>query len=205
MSTSSIMIRPALGHAKPGQHAQQRGLAAAGGADQGEHLALVNPQIDAVDRGERAECLVDALDDDLRFRVRIEPGPVSDGFRRRRPRGLELRRRRRAAPFRREKRTLDDLRSRHPTFPYQFTVQVDFRPHRRADLEVRRIDHSKGDVALASRRPNRGGDGCRSPLAACRRRTAAHCAPACCRRRRGRPAGRRGPPNLLRQAAPVAR
>ena len=43
----------------------------------------ITPQIDAIDRGEAAERLVDALDEDLRFRVRIEPGPVGDGFRRR--------------------------------------------------------------------------------------------------------------------------
>src|SRR6202790_3407080 len=71
---------------------------------------------------------------------------------------LELRRRRRTTPVRREERTFDDLRSRHPTLPYEFTVQVDFRPDRRADPEMRRIDHSKGDITLASRRPYRGRD-----------------------------------------------
>ncbi len=79
---------------------------------------------------------------------------------------LKLRRRRRAAALRREKWTLDDLRSRHSTLPYEFAVQIDFRPDRRADLEMRRIDHSKGDVALASRRPNRRGDAADFALAA---------------------------------------
>jgi hypothetical protein len=34
MSTSSMSMRPPLGNGKTGQHAQQRGLAAARGADQ---------------------------------------------------------------------------------------------------------------------------------------------------------------------------
>src|SRR5260370_15248670 len=42
--------------------------------------------------------------------------------------------------------------------PYEFTVQVDFRPDGRADLKMRCIDDSKRDIALASRRPSRGGD-----------------------------------------------
>jgi hypothetical protein len=71
---------PARGR-ESGQHAQQRRLAAAGGADQREHLALVDLQVDAVDGREGTERLVDALDDDLRLGVRIEPGPVGDGFR----------------------------------------------------------------------------------------------------------------------------
>ncbi len=72
----------------------------------------------------------------------------------------------RAVRSRRKEGTFDDLRSRHPTLPYEFPVQVDFRPNRRADLEMRRIDDSKGDVALASRRPDRRGDAADFPLAA---------------------------------------
>src|SRR5271170_2132423 len=71
---------------------------------------------------------------------------------------LKLRGRGRATALRCEKGSLDDLRSRHPTLPYEFTVQVDFRPNRRAGLEMRCIDDSKGDIALASRRPYRGRD-----------------------------------------------
>ena len=63
-----------------GQHAQQRGLAAARSTHQGEHLALVDLQADGVDGGEGAEALVDAFDDDLRLGVRVEPRAVGDRF-----------------------------------------------------------------------------------------------------------------------------
>src|SRR5579862_1161655 len=61
---------------EPGQHAQQRGLAAARSAEQREDLALVNLEAHRIDRGEIAEQLRDVLDDDLRFGRRIEPRPV---------------------------------------------------------------------------------------------------------------------------------
>ena len=104
-------MRPPLGLGEPGQHAQQRRLAAARGAHQGEHLALVDPQIDAVDGGECAEGLVDAFDDDLRLGVGIEPGPVGQSISAASTarRVLEIRRRRCAAPLRREKRPLHHL------------------------------------------------------------------------------------------------
>ena len=60
-----------------GQHAQQRRLAAARCAHQREHLALEDAQIDAVDRAEAAEGLADALDDDLRLGLGIQPRPIS--------------------------------------------------------------------------------------------------------------------------------
>ena len=111
------------------QHAQQRRLAASRGAHQGEHLALVDAQIDAVDRGEGAEGLVDAFDDDLRLGVGIEPGPIGRRFLLRRQHArLKLRRRRRAAPLRRKERPLHDLRSRHSTLPHEFSIQIDVRP-----------------------------------------------------------------------------
>ncbi len=69
------------GSRETGQHAQQRGLTAARGAHQGEHLALVDAQVDAVHGRESAEGLVDPFDDDLRLRVGIEPGLVGDRFR----------------------------------------------------------------------------------------------------------------------------
>src|SRR5579859_2214820 len=71
---------------------------------------------------------------------------------------LELGRRSRAAPGRRKKRPLHHLGSRHSALPYEFAVEIDIRPDRRARPEVRCIDHSKRDVALASRRPRRRGD-----------------------------------------------
>src|ERR1700675_3595791 len=80
-------------------------------------------------------------------------------------RGLKSGRRSGAAPARREERTLDPLGTRHSALPYQFAVQIDIRPDRRARPEVRCIDHSKGDVALASRRPRRRGDAADFPLA----------------------------------------
>ena len=45
-----------------GQHAQQRGLAAAGGPEQGEELVLADVERDAVDRREPAEALGDPVD-----------------------------------------------------------------------------------------------------------------------------------------------
>ena len=42
---------------EPGDHAQRRGLAAAGRAEQAHHLAGLHVEVDVVDRGERAEVL----------------------------------------------------------------------------------------------------------------------------------------------------
>ena len=46
---------------EPGDHAQQRGLAAAGRADEDHELAVVDLEVDAVDDLDRAEALDDAL------------------------------------------------------------------------------------------------------------------------------------------------
>src|SRR5690606_24994309 len=46
-----------IGRFKPRDHADQRGLAAAGGADHGQELALVHGEMDAVDGGDVAETL----------------------------------------------------------------------------------------------------------------------------------------------------
>ncbi len=50
-----------VGRLEAGQQAQQRGLAAARAAQQGEQLAAFDVEIDAVDGGDRAEALGDAL------------------------------------------------------------------------------------------------------------------------------------------------
>ena len=74
MSWPSIRIRPAVGRLEAGQHAQQRGLAAAGRAQQREELALVDVEADIVDRVDVAELLGDVLDPDERLGVRVLPG-----------------------------------------------------------------------------------------------------------------------------------
>src|ERR1700722_18358800 len=71
---------------------------------------------------------------------------------------LEISRRRRAPAIGSEKRTLHHRRSRHSTLPDEFPIQIDVSPDCRAYLEVGRVDHSKRDIALASRRPGRRGD-----------------------------------------------
>ena len=63
------------------QHAQQSGLAASRGANEREHLALVDREADVRDRGRGAEGLADALDQYLRRGAWIEPGPRTVGFR----------------------------------------------------------------------------------------------------------------------------
>src|SRR5208282_2204593 len=68
-----------------------------------------------------------------------------------RTRLLELRRRRCPAAVGSEERTLHHLCTRHSTLPHEFSVQIDVRPDRRSRPEIRRIDHSKRDIALASR------------------------------------------------------
>src|SRR5277367_144737 len=72
--------------------------------------------------------------------------------------GLEVARRRGAAPLRREERSFHDLSAAHTPLPNQLAIQVDISPDGGAHREIRGIDHSKGDVALASRRPGRGVD-----------------------------------------------
>src|SRR5580704_6067582 len=71
---------------------------------------------------------------------------------------LEVARRRRAPAIGSEERTLHHTRSRHSTLPDEFSIQIDIGPDCRAYLEVGRVDHSKRDIALASRRPGRRGD-----------------------------------------------
>jgi hypothetical protein len=51
---------------QPGEHAQQCRLAAAGGADQNDELAIVNRYGDAVKHGRQAECLAHVANDDGR-------------------------------------------------------------------------------------------------------------------------------------------
>ena len=62
------------------EHAQERRLAAAGGAHQREYLALEDTETDVIDCGVRAVGLADPVDQDLRVGARIHPGPVSEGF-----------------------------------------------------------------------------------------------------------------------------
>ena len=57
-----------------GEQAQQRGLAAAGRAEQREELALEDVERQAVDRGDAAEALADGLEPHQRPRGRIGPG-----------------------------------------------------------------------------------------------------------------------------------
>ena len=51
MSAPSSRMRPALGVSKPASTAEQRGLAAAGGPEQGEELVLADVERHAVDGG----------------------------------------------------------------------------------------------------------------------------------------------------------
>ncbi len=60
MSTPSIEMRAGGRLLEPGQHAQQRGLAAARAAEQAEQLAAIDLQRDVVDGDELAELLGDA-------------------------------------------------------------------------------------------------------------------------------------------------
>jgi hypothetical protein len=69
----SSMISPACRLLETGEHAQQRGLAAAGGAEQGEELAVIDIQRQIVDGGEIAEALGDVLDRNKRLGGRIGP------------------------------------------------------------------------------------------------------------------------------------
>src|SRR3546814_6015743 len=61
------------GRLEAGQHAQQRGLAAARGAEQREELALEDVEGDVVDGDEVAETLGDADDLHVRLFARIVP------------------------------------------------------------------------------------------------------------------------------------
>ena len=58
---------PGIGYLEPGQHAKQRGLAAARAAQKGEQLAARHVEIDAVHRHDRAEAPGQALDPDDGF------------------------------------------------------------------------------------------------------------------------------------------
>ena len=59
----------AIGEVEAGDHAQQRRLAAARGAEQGEKLAGFDADADVVDCGEIAEAAGDVLDFEQRHRV----------------------------------------------------------------------------------------------------------------------------------------
>jgi hypothetical protein len=57
--------QPAVGDLlESGDHPQRRRLAAAAGAEHGEELALVDAEIDRVDRRQVAEALGDGIEDD---------------------------------------------------------------------------------------------------------------------------------------------
>ena len=56
-----------------GDHAQQRGLAAAGGPDQDRELAVGDLDVDAVDHGRSAEALGNAANRDLRHKALSPP------------------------------------------------------------------------------------------------------------------------------------
>jgi hypothetical protein len=56
------MISPAGRLLETGQHPQQRGLAAARGAEQREELAVVDIQGEVIDGGEIAKALGDVVD-----------------------------------------------------------------------------------------------------------------------------------------------
>ena len=74
MSTPSMKILPDGRPLEAGQHAQQRGLAAAGAAEQAEDLLLVDVERDVVDGDEVAELLRDVLDAHVGLGVGIGPG-----------------------------------------------------------------------------------------------------------------------------------
>jgi hypothetical protein len=57
---SSVMCRGRC--FQPGDQPQQRGLAAARGADEDDELALLDRQVDALDGAQVAEVLFDALE-----------------------------------------------------------------------------------------------------------------------------------------------
>ena len=63
---SPMRISPAGDVLQPGDHAQQRGLAAAGGADQHDELAVGDRDVDAVDDLGGPEGLLDVADTDRR-------------------------------------------------------------------------------------------------------------------------------------------
>ena len=62
MSWPSIRMRPAVRRLEAGKHAQQRGLAAAGGAEQREELAAAMSRLTIMNRGDRAEALRHAIE-----------------------------------------------------------------------------------------------------------------------------------------------
>jgi hypothetical protein len=61
-----------IGLLQPGDDPKQGRLARAGGSEQGEELALLDPQIDPVDRADGAEGLSDGLERQ-RSRLRVAP------------------------------------------------------------------------------------------------------------------------------------
>ena len=65
--------RTGIGFLNSGEHAQQRSLAAARRTHQCKYLSLVDPQIDVIDRIERAVGLGHVLDHDLRLGRGVQP------------------------------------------------------------------------------------------------------------------------------------
>src|SRR5436190_14045195 len=62
-------IRPV----EAGDDAEQRGLAGAGRAEQRQQLAVINPEIDAIERGEIAELLAEVSDFNCHLRPALRP------------------------------------------------------------------------------------------------------------------------------------
>ena len=60
-----MRIEALVGLLEAGEHAQRRGLAAAGGSEQGEELAGLRREVEAVDGDHRAEALGDVRQLDL--------------------------------------------------------------------------------------------------------------------------------------------
>ena len=62
MLTPSSRMSPLLGRNEAGDHAQRRGLAAAGWAEQHDHLAGLDLQVDLIDRDMVGEALGQAVE-----------------------------------------------------------------------------------------------------------------------------------------------
>jgi hypothetical protein len=136
-----------------GEHPQQRSLSATGGPYQREHLALEDRQADVVDGSEPAVCFADALDDDLWRGIGIKPRTVAIGVLLVGDQSVPLMVSRwcRLAPLGRKEWAFYDTRADHATLPYELAVQIDVGPNGAADLEVRGVDHRKGNITLSRR------------------------------------------------------
>ena len=70
-------------HLEAGDHAQKRGLAAAGRAEQGAELAAVDRQVEILDRLDRPETLLDAAQFDFDHVPTLQPSAPTVAFSRR--------------------------------------------------------------------------------------------------------------------------